>query len=262
MREGEAGHIMAPLYIALVIFGVIFAGALLGVGLHRWLPEQHVGDSSKDVVRLVMGLIGTMAALVLGLLIASAKSSYDTQSGELVQLAAQIVQLDRVLSVYGPGANEARAQFRSAVERGVDRIWPTDRPASANLDLPGNSNVPTASYAMIANLEPSTAAQRVAQSRALEIAIEASKTRVLMYEQSGSSISWPFLVVLVFWLLILFMGFGLFAPANTTVIVTLLVGALSVSGALFLILELDQPYAGLMRLSSAPLRGALAQIAH
>ena len=251
---------MAPLYIALVIFGVIFSGALLGVGLHRWLPEHHVGDNSKDVVRLVMGLIGTMAALVLGLLIASAKSSYDTQSGELVQLAAQIVQLDRILSAYGPEATEARAQFRSAVEVAVDRIWPSDRPGSANLALPGNANVPTTSYAMIANLEPRTAVQRVAQSRALEIAIDLSKTRVLMYEQSGSSISWPFLVVLVFWLLILFMGFGLFAPTNTTVIVTLLVGALSVSGAIFLILELDEPYVGLMHLSSAPLRNALAQI--
>jgi hypothetical protein len=260
MREGEAGQVMAPLYIALLIFGVVFAGALLGVGLHRWLPEQHIGDSSKDVVRLVMGLIGTMAALVLGLLIASAKSSYDTQSAELVQLAAQIVQLDRVLSVYGAEAKEARAEFRSAVEAAVDRIWPSDRPGGANLDLPGNANVPTGSYAMIASLEPHTAAQRVAQNRALEIAIGLSQTRVLMYEQSGSSISWPFLVVLVFWLLILFMGFGLFAPANPTVIVTLLVGALSVAGAVFLILELAQPYAGLMRLSSAPLRNALAQI--
>jgi hypothetical protein len=249
---------MAPLYIALIIFGVIFAGALLGVGLHRWLPEQHIGDSSKDVVRLVMGLIGTMAALVLGLLIASAKSSYDTQSGELVQLSAQIVQLDRLLSVYGPEANEVRAQFRSAVERAVDRMWPSER-AGANLDLP---TAPVDFYSALANLEPRTAAQRVAQSRALEIGVDLSRTRVLMYEQSGSSIAWPFLVVLVFWLLILFMGFGLFAPSNATVIVTLLVGALSVSGAIFLILELDQPYAGLMHLSSGPLRNALAQIAH
>lgn len=251
---------MGPLNIALVIFGVIFAGGLLGVGLRRWLPERHVGESSKDVVRLVMGLIGTMAALVLGLLIASAKGSYDTQSAELVQLAAQVVQLDRVLSAYGPEANEARAQFRAAVERGVDRIWPSDRPGSAHLDLPGNANVPTASYTMIANLEPRTAAQRVAQSRALEMAVDLSKTRVLMSEQSGSAISWPFLVVLVFWLVILFMGFGLFAPANPTVIASLLVGALSVAGAIFLILELDEPYVGLMRLSSAPLRIALAQI--
>jgi hypothetical protein len=258
--KARRGQIMAPLNIALVIFGVIFLGALLGVGLRRRLPEQHIGESSKDVVRLVMGLIGTMAALVLGLLIASAKGSYDTQSGELVQLSAQIVQVDRMLSAYGPEANEARAQFRSAVERAVDRIWPSDHPGTANLDLPGNANVPTTSFATIANLQPQTNAQRAAQSRALEIATDLSRTRVLMYEQSGSSIAWPFLVVLVFWLLILFMGFGLFAPSNATVIVTLLVGALSVAGAIFLILELDQPYAGLMQLSSTPLRNALAQI--
>lgn len=92
------------------------------------------------------------------------------------------------------------------------------------------------------------------------IGAELSRTRVLMYEQAGSSIAWPFLVVLVFWLVILFMGFGLFAPANPTVLVALFVGALSVAGAIFLILELDRPYDGLMRLSSAPLRNALAQI--
>jgi hypothetical protein len=252
---------MSPLMMSCIIFGVIFAGSLIGIFLQHSLPGHHVADDSKSVVQLVMGLIATMAALVLGLLIASAKSSYDTQNRDLVQLSAQVIQLDRFLSVYGPEARDARARFHAALERGVDRIWPSGNTGPANLAPLGTSEVPTDFYASIANLNPQTNVQRIAQSRALEAATDLSKTRVLMFEESGSSIPLPFVIVLVFWLVIIFMAFGLFAPTNATVVAALCVGALSVAGALFLILELDRPYEGLMHLSDAPLRAALAQMA-
>src|SRR5277367_1392199 len=107
----RGAQIMSPITIAGIVFGVIFLGALSGVLLHARLPEHHVGEGSKDTVRLVMGLIATMSALVLGLLIASAKSSYDTQSGELMHLSTDIIQLDRLLSHYGPESLPARARF-------------------------------------------------------------------------------------------------------------------------------------------------------
>lgn len=194
---------MGPMTIAAIVFGAIVLGALLGVLLRVRLPNHHMGDSSKDVVRLVTGLIATMSALVLGLLIASAKSSYDTQSGELVHLSADIIQLDRILSHYGPESLPARARFRDTVERSIDHIWPRGDDRSANLRLPGDKNEPADFYTLISNLQPQTSAQRFAQARALEIGAELSRTRVLMYEQAGSSIAWPFLVVLVFWLVIL-----------------------------------------------------------
>jgi len=228
------------------------------MALQRRLPEDHIGESSKDIVRLSMGVIATMAALVLGLLIASAKNSYDTQSGELVHAAAQIRQLDRLLSVYGPPASDARAQLRSTIERAIDRVWPSDNGGSANLAPLATTTEDI--FTVIANLESQTNAQRFAQSKALEIATDLSQTRLLLYEQSGGSIPLPFLVVLVFWLVIIFMAFGLFAPANATVLATLSVSSLSVAGAIFLILELAQPFAGLMRLSSAPLRAAVAHM--
>jgi hypothetical protein len=249
---------MTPITIAAIVFGALSLASLLGFVVRRWLPEQHVEDGTKDVVRLVMGLIATMAALVLGLLIASAKSSYDTQRGALVQLSTEIVQLDRLLAVYGPETLTARARFHAVVERAVDRIWPSDRPPSAA--LPGNANIAADLYTSISNLEAQTDGQRFAKAHALEIAADLSRTRVLMYAESGSSIPFPFLLVLVFWLVILFVSFGMFAPANPTVMAVLLVGALSVSGAIFLILELDTPFEGVMHLSSTPLRGALAQI--
>ena len=251
---------MSPIAIAAMIFGVLALASLLGFGLRRWLPEQHVGDSTKDVVRLVMGLIATMAALVLGLLIASAKTSYDAQRGALVQLATQIVQLDRLLAVYGPEALPARAQFHAAVERAVDHISPSERNKLPSLEVPTNANLPVEVYTSISNLEAQNDGQRFAKAHALELAADLSHTRVLMYTESGSSIPLPFLLVLVFWLVILFVSFGLFAPANPTATTVLFVGALSVAGAIFLILELDQPFAGVMHLSSLPLRGALAQI--
>jgi hypothetical protein len=253
-------NFVSPLIVSCVIFGVVFVGSLLGMALHRWLPEEHIGESSKDIVKLVMGLIATMAALVLGLLIASAKTSYDTQSGELVHASAQIIQLDRLLSVYGPEARPARGQLRATMERVIDHVWPSDTGASPNLALAGSTTAPKDVFTAIASLDPQTNGQRFAQSKALEIATDLSQTRILLYEQSIGSLPWPFLVVLVFWLVILFLAFGLFAPRNATVFATLFVGSLSVAGAIFLILELDQPYAGLMRLSAAPLRAAVAQV--
>ena len=251
---------MTPISIAAIVLGVLSAASLLGVVLRRWLPEQRIGDSTKDVVRLVMGLIATMAALVLGLLIASAKTSYDTQRGAVVQLATQIVQLDRLLAVYGPETQTARMRFHAAVERAVDRIWPSDHGQLSSVALPNNANMPVDVYTSISTLEAQTDGQRFAKAHALELAADLSRTRVLMAAESGSSIPLPFLLVLVFWLVILFVSFGMFAPTNPTVMAVLFVGALSVAGAIFLILELDQPFAGVMHLSSLPLRGALAQI--
>lgn len=251
---------MSATIIAAVIFGILSAASLLGVVLRRSLPEQHVGDTTKDVVRLVMGLIATMSALVLGLLIASAKNSYDAERGALVHLATEIVQLDRLLAVYGPEATPARARFRAAVEHVVNRTWPSDRGHLPSAQPSSNANVPIDVYTSISNLEAQTDGQRFAKAHALEIAADLSRTRVLMAAESGSSIPLPFLFVLVFWLVILFVSFAMFAPPNPTMIATLLVGALSVAGAIFLILELDQPFEGVMHLSSMPLHGALAQI--
>jgi hypothetical protein len=94
----------------------------------------------------------------------------------------------------------------------------------------------------------------------MQIGQSLGQTRLLMFEQSGSSIAWPFLTVLVFWICMLFLGFGVFARFNTTVLVALFIGAISVAGAIFLILELSSPYEGFMRIADTPLRGALAMI--
>jgi len=240
-----------------IVFACVFGGALLGMFLRAVLPAQHLSPESQDVVKLGMGLIATMAALVLGLLIASTKSAYDSQSSELTQIAANIILLDRVLAHYGPETQDARELVRRFVVGALERMWPESRSRPVQLAPTIGSESP---YDKIVQLSPQHDAQRALQSQAIQISTDIAHTRWLLIEQRGSSIAIPFLVVLVFWLTVLFVSFGLFAPPNATVLATLFVCALSVSGAIFLILELDHPFEGLIRLSSAPLRNALAYL--
>ena len=207
-----------------------------------------------------MGLIATMSALVLSLLIASANSSYYRQSSELKVLSANVLLLDRTLKFYGPGAKEARDGLRDAIRQTHDRIWSPDGVRPENLDSRATRNSVNASIEQLLRLSPKTDAERMMQSRAVQESESITQSRLAMFEQLGSSISWPFLTVLVFWICVLFVGFGLFARFNPTVTVALVVGALSVAGAIFLILELSEPYRGLMRISDEPLRNAIGQI--
>jgi hypothetical protein len=249
---------MSSMAISGIVFACVFGGALLGMFLRAVLPEHHLSTDSKNLINLGMGLIATMAAVVLGLLIAAAQGSYGTQLSELTQLSANIVLLDRVLALYGPETKEARDLLRRAVVRVLDQTWPEDSSQPGQLE-------PTAAggealYDKIQALAPQNDAQRSLQTQALSLSTNLAQTRWLMFEQKGSSIPMPFLVVLVFWLAIIFISFGLYAPPNTTVIVTLLVCALSLAGALFLILELDQPFEGWIQIPSAPLRDALTHL--
>ena len=249
---------MSPIVIASIVFACVFAGAAIGMALHVRLPDHHLDGDSKDVVKLVMGLIGTMSALVLGLLIASAKNTYDTQSGYVAQLSADVLEHDRILTWYGPEAKQVRELLRMSVNEGVERIWPKDSTSGVNLKPPVGKGPTDAFYDSIQNLSPQTDAQRFTKNQTLQIVTGAAHTRMLMYAQLGGTISLPFMIVLVSWLTLLFLGFGLLTRLNATVIAALFVGALSVAGAIFLVLELDRPYDGLMRISNAPLLGALA----
>jgi len=241
--------------ISLVVLAFVFGGVLLGKFLRSILPQQHLSDASKDVVRVGIGLVVTTTALVLSLLIASAKAHYDTQGAELTEMCAKIVLLDRVLAHYGPETKEARDLLRADVVLALDQMWSKNR-SSLERSSPANEVL----YDRIQELSPRTDAQRSLQTQALNIALAIGQTRWLMYEQSAAAVSKPLLVVLVFWLTIIFISFGLYAPNNLTVVVSLFLSALAVSGAVLLILEMYSPFAGLIHISSAPLRAALAHL--
>jgi len=251
---------MSPITVSLIVLSCVFGGALLGIFLHTSLPQHHLAADSKDIVKLGMGLVGTMAALVLGLLVASAKGSYEAQSAELTRMSANIALLDRGLALYGPETKETRALLRGTASRILDQLWSKDGTSAS-------SQAPTSAggeilYEKIQALSPKNDMQRSLHGQALSIAVDIGKIRWLMYAQQATSVSMPLLVVLVLWLTLIFISFGLFAPFNATVVASLFVSTLSVSGAIFLILEMYGPYSGLIQISSAPLRAALAQLGH
>jgi hypothetical protein len=251
---------VSPMTISLLVFACVFGGALLGMRLRSRLPETHLSADSKDVIKLAMGLLATMSALVLALLIASAKSSHDTQSGEVTQMAANFILLDRVLAHYGPETSQARVLLRTAVARGLAQTWSMGAYRSANLDSRATIASADAFAEQIQQLAPHNDYQKSLHAQAMQIASELGRTRSLLLEQTEGTIPMPFLVVLVFWLTVIFTGLGLFAPSNSTIVAVLLVSSLSIAGAIFLILELDRPFGGLIQISSAPLRNAAAHL--
>lgn len=248
---------MSSLTVSAIVFACVFGGALAGILLRAVLPEHHLSADSKGSVTLGMGLIGTMGALVLGLVVSSAASSYFSQRDEVTQISAKLVLLDRILAHYGPEAKGTRDEMRREVAGMLDEMWPQERSQSSHLKPEGGAE---ALYDAIQQLSPQNEAQRSLKGSALNVAIDIGKTRWLMYEQESSPIPKTFLAIVVVWLTIVFTSFGLFAPRNATVIVTLFLGALSVAGAILLIQELYTPFEGLIRISSAPLRIALAQL--
>ena len=172
--------------------------------LHVKLPDHHLDGDSRDVVKLVIGLIATMAALVLSLLIASANSSYDRQSSELKTLSTNILLLDRTLKFYGIGAKEARDGLRDAIVQTHNRIWSREGVRPENLDSRATQKSVNANIEQLLNVSPKTDAERMMQSRAVQESEAISQSRLLMLEQLGGSIPWPFLTVLIFWICVLF----------------------------------------------------------
>jgi hypothetical protein len=240
------------------VFACVFFGAFLGMRLRTMLPEPHLSADSKDVIKLAIALIATMTALVVSLLISSAKTAYDTRSNELLQTSVDIVTIDRLLAHFGPEAKDARVLLRNSVQAAIERAWPTD--GARPIEIDPRESPAEAVYDKIAELVPQTDTQRALRTQALNMTMDLGRLRMLLLVQEHSSIPTAFLVVLIFWLTVIFGSFGLFAPTNATVTTVFLICSLSISGAIFLILELDQSFEGLIQISSTPLRQALARL--
>src|SRR5262245_50264370 len=176
---------MSALAIGLIVFITVFGGALLGVYLRRVLPEHHRSAETRDLVRVATGLLATMTGLVLSLLIASAKTSYDAQGNELKQASVNILVLDRGLARYGPEAREARALLHRAVAVGIERLWPGTGSRPPQFE---RNTGPEALYDAFQRLAPQTEAQRAIQAQALRIATDLGGMRWLLAEQRRGSI--------------------------------------------------------------------------
>ena len=249
---------MTALTLSGIIFVLTLGGILLGTLLRRALPRHHLNSHTKDVVRLGAGLIATIAALVLGLLIGAAKGSFDTQTGQVRQITADLILLDNILAKYGPEARAIREQIRSTVDPLVDGLW---REKEAGMTGPVETNAAAEGvYLEIHKLSPHDDLQRSLKTRAVQISDDLAQVRFLLFVESENVIAKPFLAVLALWLMIIFASFSLFSPLNGTVFTCLFLFALSAASAIFLIMELSRPFTGLMMISTAPLRNALGTI--
>ena len=251
---------MSSLAIASIVFACVFGSAFVGFYLRSRLPEHHLSEDSLRAVSLAIGLIATLAALVLGLLTASAKSSFDKIDDGFRQVAAKVVLLDRALANYGPESKEARDLLRSTYTSAIELVFSGDGAGLEKLDAPHRLAGLEKFQAMVRELVPRNESQRWLQAHALELGNDLAQIRSLVIAQNSGSIPTPLLVILVLWLGVIFAGFGLLTANNLTVVAALFVCALSVSGSIFLVEEMSRPLDGLMRLPIEPQLDALSHL--
>ena len=253
---------MNPTFVAMIVFACTLGGAMIGNRVRTALPEHHLSSDSRDAVNLGIGLVAMMTALVLGLVTASAKSSFDALDTMVKHTAMDVIALDRLLARYGPETGGVRAALQSAVANRTDTIWQlSSSPSDGGDPVKSGATFALEGFADgIRSLAPGDDSQRALKVRALDLSESLLQSRWLVFAGGGTSVPVPFLAVLLFWLTITFASFGIFAPRNVTVLAAFFVCALSVSSAVFLILEMDGPFDGLLRVSAEPLRYAIAHM--
>lgn len=251
---------MSSLAIGLVAAGCTFSGALLGLWLQYRLPRHHLDKNSFETVKLLAGMLATITALVLGLLVSSAKSTFDTINEGLRQVSAKTILLDRILAQYGPGAQTVRVQLKHSVATSLEaaQVWKS-ADASRRASFPFTNRVELV-QGWLRDLSPQSEAQRQLLTQAQQLAGELAQTRWLLMQEVQTELPSPLLGILVCWLTVLFVSFGLFSPRNATVVTALFVCACSMSAAIFIILELNRPLDGFLKSSSDPLRRAFEQL--
>lgn len=256
---------MDSLTVGGIVTACTFGGALFGMIVNAILPKHHLSAESKDVIKVAMAMMATLSALVVSLLISTAKTSFDEKDSELREQSARVIMLDRLLAQYGPETQASREILRAMTEEKLRAIWGGDTESGLQDEI--DSSLLRAQdssieglQARIHRLSPKDEMQRSLKQKALEITFKIEEGRWRLLEQLDGRIQWPFLAMLVFWLTVVFASFGMFAPRNLSVIAALFVCSLSVAGAIYMIVEMDEPYGGFIKISSKPVRAALDQL--
>jgi hypothetical protein len=244
----------------LAAFAVVFCGGLLGLLLGSLLPEKHRSDATQRVVQTATGMISLLAALVLGLLVASAKNKFDTSNQQAEQFAASLMLLNRELVNYGPEANDAKALLRKYTIAKIAETWPGGPGPKPGPDDPPAWNLLENLQQSLIELTPKTASQRAEAATASETAAALAKTTWLQAAEESQHVPHPFVLIMIAWLSLLFVSFGLFAPRNALVVIALLVGALSIAGAVVLVVDMDSPFEGIIVVSADPMQDAFAKM--
>ena len=239
---------MATLLFVVGVAVLAFSAGMLGLKLHVWLPEQHAPDRAREMIGAMTGMLSLLLALVLGTLVGSAYTIYATQKAELETLAARTLQLDSALEAFGPEGQPGRDGLRKAITQSYDKIWGRETADLEGLDVKSVMAGTKVLDQFLMSLTPKNDAQKQGLATANVAAGLIAQTRLLMMLQLAGGISWPMLAIVVCWSLLLFCGYGLVSPVNATVVTALGLGAVAVASAIFIIIELSQPYAGLFKL--------------
>jgi hypothetical protein len=250
---------MHALAVSSLVFALVFGGALIGMAIRRAVPESHFAPEAKDTVRLAIGLVVTMTGLVLGMLVSSAKTFYDGEKSQVAEMATQIILMNDMLAAYGPETKQARTEALGFVEEAADRIWPKDKSASFQLRPAHNTED---FYKELQFLVPKNDTQASVKAQLISSITSLKKGYWLMYLQTVQTpIPTPLLLVVTSWLVAIFVSFGMFAPRNLTVMVTLIVCAMAVSAAIFIITSMYAPFTGVLKISPAAVRDAVHEMA-
>lgn len=249
---------MGPLIVAGVSCALMLAGAAVGAHLRRALPSHHLDGNCKDIVRLGGGLVATIVAVVLGFLISSANGKFEAQRTEMRRMAADIMLLDHLLESYGAETRPIRALIRQGIGQVVDRIWISDSHAAPDF---GPHSISAEVYRAIQTLPAPNPQHHIVRTQAATLAIDIARTRLMLFEAMHAPLPLALVGVLVFWLTMLFLSFSLFSPVNPTALGALMVIAVSASTALFLFLEMSDPFTGLMHVPSGVLSNILPPLA-
>ena len=240
---------MGAFWLCVGVAILAFCFGVLGLHLHNILPEDHASNS-RDMIGAIVGLVSLLLALVLGTLVGSSYAFYSTQKSEIETLASRVIQLDLALAGYGPDTMVARQAMKTTFQGVRDDVWGSAEPKAVDLSVAEPLPHLKLMDEYLASLDPKTPAQKQFAAAAAADAGIIEQTRILISLQLASPVSWPLVVIVISWALILFCGFGFLSRITPTSIGALALGAFAVGSALFLILELNQPFSGLFRVPS------------
>jgi hypothetical protein len=265
---------MTELETSVVVFFCLLAATGLGAFARPLLPEEHKAHETVQLLKLVVGMLVTFAALVLGLLTASSKTVFDTTTTDIRTYAAALIQLDNSLREYGPDADAARRILRAYTAAAIASTWAQEPPppgdyyqktlapgsGTDNLDSRTLGAMLERAQQNIRALKPPDQFHQKLADEALGQFDRLIRQRWKIVEEARGSASSPFDRILVFWLLVIFLCFGLIAPRNALALVLIMLGALSIASTVLAILDLDTPFTGAILVPSQSMRDALAYL--
>lgn len=251
---------MSSLTITAIVLCCVIAGAALGMWLSYRLPEPHRSAESHDAIKLATGMLSVLAALVLGLLIASVKNAFDTTDSQIRHFSATLILLNQTLADYGPETANTRDMLRRYSYRALADNWPADKATPIRMEDAEAGKLLDGVRSNVLALPVGDARRGALRSEAESMVADALKTRWVLIERAESSIQPLFLEILIAWITLIFVSFGYNAPRNATVMASFLLSAAALAACIFLIVEMDTPFEGLITVSSTPMRDALAHM--